>query len=116
MRRIIAQTRKELTQIMRDWLALTLALVLPVCLLLLMTTAMSLTVTNLPIVVQDLDASSTSREYIDAFRASLTFHVISWPVNRKPEEALASGTARAVLMIPEHFGRDLARGQTAKVQ
>jgi ABC-2 type transport system permease protein len=116
MRRVIAQARKELTQIVRDRLALALALVLPVLLLLLMTTAMSLTVSNLPIVVQDLDGSSASRSYIDAFRASITFHIVSWPVDRNPEDALKSNRARAVLIIPVHFGREMARGGTAKVQ
>ena len=46
MRRIIAQTRKELTQIVRDWLALTLALLLPLALLLLLGSAISLSVTG----------------------------------------------------------------------
>ena len=36
MRRMLAQARKELTQLVRDWLALALALVLPLILLLLM--------------------------------------------------------------------------------
>jgi ABC-2 type transport system permease protein len=116
MRRIIAQARKELTQILRDRLALALALVLPVCLLLLMSTALSLTVSNLPLVVQDLDDSAASRAYIDAFRASITFHVVSWPVSRNPEEALTANRARGVLIIPGKFGRDLARGSSTQVQ
>ena len=45
MRRIIAQARKELTQLVRDRLALGLALVLPVALTALMGTTVSLTVT-----------------------------------------------------------------------
>ena len=61
MRRIFAQARKELTQIARDRLALTLALVLPVCLLILLSTAISLTVTGMPLIVQDLDNSPASR-------------------------------------------------------
>ena len=36
MRRIFAQARKELTQIVRDWRTLALALVLPVVMLLLL--------------------------------------------------------------------------------
>src|SRR5271165_3072812 len=115
-RRIIAQARKELTQIMRDRLALALALILPVFLLLLMSNAISLTVNDLPLIVQDLDSSASSRSYIDAFRASVTFRVVSWLADRQPEEALKAGTARAVLVIPAHFGRDLARGQIANVQ
>jgi ABC-2 type transport system permease protein len=116
MRRVFAQTRKELTQIMRDRLALTLALVLPLIILFLLGTAISLTVSDLPIVVQDLDDSPASRNFTDAFRASVTFHVVSWPTDKQPEAAFVSNKARAVLIIPEHFGRDLARGVNANAQ
>jgi ABC-2 type transport system permease protein len=116
MRRILAQTRKELTQMVRDSRTLALALVLPVILLVLLSTALSLTVNDLPIVVQDFDGSSASRNFIDAFRASITLHVAAWPVNKTAEAALASNAARAVLIIPYHFGRDMARGASAPVQ
>src|ERR1700722_2988805 len=110
MRRIYAQGRKELIQIIRDWRTLSLAL------LLLMSTALSLTVSDLPIVVQDLDDSPASRDFIDAFRASITFHVVAWPVNNQPEQAFTSNVAHAALIIPEHFGRDMARGLDSPVQ
>ena len=116
MRRVLAQARKELIQIVRDWRTLALALVLPLALLFLMSTAISLTVNDLPIVVQDFDNSRASHDFIDAFRASLTFRVISWPLNRQPDRALSSNQARGVLIIPVHFGRDLARGSTTPVQ
>ena len=116
MRRIIAQMRKELTQIVRDWRTLALALALPVVLLLLMSSALSLTVNELPIVVQDFDGSTASNNFIDAFRASITLQVVPWPVDKTAEEALASNAARAVLIIPSHFGRDMARGVNAPVQ
>lgn len=116
MRRIIAQARKELIQIVRDWRTLALALVLPVVLLMLMSAGLSLTVNDLPIVVQDFDGSSASNNFIDAFRASITFHVVAWPVDKSAEEALAANQARAVLIIPPHFGRDLARGVNSPVQ
>ncbi|MEO8656848.1 MAG: ABC transporter permease [Bryobacteraceae bacterium] len=115
-RRIFAQARKELTQIVRDGLALALALVLPLFLLLLLSNCISLSVTDLPLIVQDFDNSGASRGYIDAFRASVTFRVISWPTDRAPEEALRSSYARGALIIPEHFGRDMARGRTSNVQ
>src|ERR1035437_3311680 len=116
MRRIIAQARKELTQIVRDWRTLALALVLPVILLVLLSVALSLTVNELPIVVQDFDGSSASNKFIDAFRASITFDVVAWPVNKSADDALASSAARAVLIIPPHFGRDMARGVNSPVQ
>ena len=116
MRRIIAQMRKELTQIVRDWRTLALALALPMFLLVLMSSALSLTVNELPIVVQDFDGSSASNDFIDAFRASITLKVVPWPVDKSAEEALASNAGRAVLIIPSHFGRDMARGVNAPVQ
>jgi ABC-2 type transport system permease protein len=63
MRRILAQTRKELIQIIRDRLALALVLVLPVFILLLLGSSIALTVSHLPIIVQDFDDSSVSRDF-----------------------------------------------------
>src|SRR5439155_587907 len=51
MKRIFAQTRKELTQLGRDRLALALALALPVFQLLLMGSSISMVVRDLPLVV-----------------------------------------------------------------
>jgi ABC-2 type transport system permease protein len=116
MRRIFSQARKELIQLVRDWRTLGLALVLPLALLMLMSTAISFTATDLPIIVQDLDGSPASRNFIDAFRASITFHVVSWPTDRQPEEAFTSNAAHGALIIPEHFGRDMARGVNSPVQ
>jgi ABC-2 type transport system permease protein len=116
MRRILAQTRKELTQIIRDKMALGLALVLPLTQLILMGSAISLTVADLPIAVQDLDDSPASRSLIDAFRQSNTFHIVPFSVDRQPETAFTSNLARAALIIPARFGRDIARGVSSPVQ
>src|SRR5580658_1949288 len=116
MRRIFAQTRKELTQIVRDYRTLALALALPLVLLLLLGSAISLTVDNLPIAVQDLDGSPASHTLIDAFRASNTFHIVPFSVDRQPETAFTSNVARAALIIPARFGRDIARGVSSPVQ
>jgi ABC-2 type transport system permease protein len=116
MRRILAQARKELTQIARDRRALALALGIPLALLVLMSLSISLTVEDLPMVVQDLDHSAASQRLGDAFRASLSFRVVPLPASDHPEDALRSSTARAALIIPDHFGRDVARGSPSAVQ
>jgi len=112
----VAQAHKEVIQIVRDWRTLALALVLPVVLLVLLSAGLSLRVDHLPIVVEDFSASPASQDFVDAFRASISLHVVPWPVDRRPEDALTSGAARAVLIIPEHFGRDIARGVETSVQ
>jgi ABC-2 type transport system permease protein len=116
MRRIFAQTRKELIQILRDPLALALVLILPVIILILMGSSIALTVSHMPMIVQDFDNSSTSRQFIDAFRASNSLYVVSWPTNRQPQEAFTSNQARAALIIPTHFERDVLRRKNAPVQ
>ncbi len=114
--RVLAQWRKELVQLRRDRLALALALLLPMIQLLMMGNGLSLIVRDLPLVVQDLDDSPSSRELIEGFRASLTFRIVAWPPDRDPEEALPAGVARGALIIPGRFGRDLARGVNSPVQ
>ena len=116
MRRVWAQIRKELTQILRDRLALALTLLLPCILLFLMGTSIALKVGGLPVIVQDLDDSAASRDFVAAFRSSLSFHVVSWPVAQQPQKAFLSNSARAALIIPERFGRNMARNTNAEVQ
>ncbi len=116
MKRIIAQTRKELTQVFRDKLTVALALVLPLILLALLGTALSLSVKGISVVVQDFDRTPLSRQYIDMLNSSLTFHVVALPQGQRLEEALASEKARAVIVIPQNFERDFLRGQTPEIQ
>jgi ABC-2 type transport system permease protein len=116
MKRISAQVRKELTQLGRDRLTLALALILPVLLLLLLSKATSLSVKDIPVVVQDLDKTPTSRRYIEAVATSLSFQVSAVPTDVAPEKVLAQNAARAALVIPPKFERDLTRGQTTEVQ
>lgn len=116
MKRILAQTRKELTQTFRDRLTVALALVLPLILLWLLGSAISLDVNSIGIAVQDLDRSTLSRSYIETLQGSLTYRLVGFQIESRPEMMLASGHARAAVVIPEGFERSLRRGQTAEVQ
>ena len=116
MKRILAQIRKEFTQLWRDRLTLALALVLPVLLLLLLSKATSLSVGDIPVVVQDLDKTPMSRLYLEAVGASLSFKLSALPPNDSPEHVLFQNEARAALIIPPQFERDLRCGRNAEVQ
>jgi ABC-2 type transport system permease protein len=116
VRRIFAQARKELIQILRDKRALALALILPLTQLILMGSSISLDVKDMPLAVQDFDNSPASRQLIDAFRESITFKIIPSAVDQRPEESFLSNEARAVLIIPKRFGRDVARGAGTPIQ
>jgi len=116
MKRVLAQVRKELTQLSRDRLTLALALILPVMLLLLLSKGTSLTVKGIPVAVQDLDKTPLSRRYIEAVSGSLSFKVSALPPDVSPEYALDKNLARASLIIPPHFERKMKRGQKAELQ
>src|SRR5438445_4577490 len=116
MKRILAQVRKELTQLWRDLLPLALALVLPVLLLLLLSKATSLSVKDIPVVVQELDKTPMSRRYLETVSASLSFNLSALATNTSPERVLAQNQVRAALIIPPQFERDLRRGQNVEVQ
>jgi ABC-2 type transport system permease protein len=116
MRRILAQAGKELIQLLRDKRALALALALPVTQLITMGSAISLDVKNLPLAIQDFDNSPASRQLVEAFRESISFKVVPFPVDQRPDEAFITNDARAVLIIPERFGRDVERGAKTPVQ
>ena len=105
MKRVLAQVRKELTQLWRDRLTLALALVLPVLLLLLLSKATSLTVKDIPVAVQDLDKTPLSRQYIEAVGASLSFKVSALPQGISPESALDQNLARATLLVSRRHAR-----------
>lgn len=116
MTRVIAQARKELTQVSRDRLALALAIALPLLLMVLLSTALSLIPTGMPIGVRDYDNSALSRRLIEALNASLVFKVVDVPLQWEPEQVFAARRARAIVTVPEHFSRDLTRGRQAEIQ
>jgi ABC-2 type transport system permease protein len=116
MIKIIAQARKELTQTFRDRLTVALALVLPLILLALYGKSISFTVTGVPIIIQDFDQTPLSRLYVEMVAAARTYRIVELESQMKPETALAKERARAIVIIPENFERDLKRGREAEVQ
>ena len=117
MKRIIAQTIKELTQLGRDRLTLVLALGLPLMLLLLFGFAVSLEVNDISFAIQDLDRTPVSREYIATFERTNQFQIVARGANVKIPQLLDRGSVSAGLIIPPEFARDLQRGdRSATVQ
>jgi ABC-2 type transport system permease protein len=116
MIKIIAQARKELMQTFRDRLTLALALVLPLILLALYGKSLSFSVTGVPIIIQDFDQTPLSRLYVETLVASRTYRIVELGSGMKPEEALAKERARAIVIIPAQFERDLKRGREVELQ
>ncbi len=115
MNRIYFLARKEFIQLARDWRTLTLALVLPVFVLLLFGVAISLDVKDVKMAVVDRDGSRTSRDLTLEFSGSGYFKTA--PVGMDEAKLmLEDGSAMVALIIPPHFERDVARGSSPAVQ
>lgn len=117
MRKALAVCRKELRQISRDRRTLLILVFVPAFFLLLYGYALNWDIRHVTLAVQDRDGTPESRALVSAFVNSSYFDRIADAYS--PEEIdrlLDLNEARAVLVIPEGFSRDIARGHAPEVQ
>ncbi|MCU0588512.1 MAG: ABC transporter permease [Syntrophobacteraceae bacterium] len=117
LRRILAVAVRERREVMRDRLFFGLAFIVPPVLLLTFGYGLSLDVENTPLAAVDRDRTFLSRDYLHGFIASGQFGFQGY-LDREGEvyELLASGKARVVLIVPEHFEERLLAGRPVTVQ
>ena len=108
---------KEFVQISRDARTLAIVVLLPVMLLVIYGYAINLDVNHLRLAVYDQDNSYQSRDLIGAFSHGEYFDIVaSVRSNRAVTEALDDGLAKAALVIPPTYARNLASNRVAEVQ
>lgn len=115
MKRLLSQSRKELFQFRRDKISVALAFLLPVITLFLFGYGTRLEVKDLPVAIINFDAGKTSRAYIERVFATRQL-IPSQFQGSDPYEPLDRGKARAAIVIPPDFSRNLRRGVTVNVQ
>lgn len=116
-RRIAAVAWKEWREIVRDRLFFALAFVVPMMLMVLFGYGLSLDVENLPFAVVDYDRTPASRDYAYRFIGSRYFDFQGYADDeRAVGRLLTTNKIRMALVIPDHFGRDLANGRSVTVQ
>jgi ABC-2 type transport system permease protein len=117
LRRLKTVARKELLHIVRDVRSLTLALALPLVMLLLFGYALTLDVDRIPTYIYDLDRTPESRELIDQFRGSTYFQIRGAVNSYKPADLAIDKSAILLnLVVPRDYARHLLAGQEADVQ
>jgi ABC-2 type transport system permease protein len=115
--RIIALSKKEIIQILRDPRALAMAFVLPMILIFLFGHAITLDLRNIPFGILDYDKSKASRELASDFVSSGYFdHKFDLENPTQADSLIQLGQARIILVIPAGFERDIKRGETADLQ
>jgi ABC-2 type transport system permease protein len=108
---------KEFIQIVRDPRTLALILVMPIMQLLIFGYAIVLTPDRIPLVVSDEARTPDSRGLVQALVNTTNFtlvgHVDGLP---RARAAIDGGQAKAALIIPPEFGRQVLAGRPAGVQ
>ncbi|MCK9573834.1 MAG: ABC transporter permease [Candidatus Omnitrophica bacterium] len=118
IRRIKAIAWKEFIQIKRDPRSLSLALGIPIFLLLIFGYGLSLDIDNVTTVVWNQDASSqVSRDFLLNFKNSKYFKIVSYTDNyRDIERMINNGDALLALIVPKDFSHYVESGKTAPLQ
>ena len=109
--------RKELRQIVRDRRSLGVLLAVPAAMLILFGYALNYDVKHVPLAIFDQDRTTTSRELTDGFLHTEYFDkVATLSSDRQIDSMLVKQIARAVLVIPVDFEKDLRANRAVEVQ
>jgi ABC-2 type transport system permease protein len=117
VRKALAVGRKELRQILRDRRTLMILVFVPAFFLLLYGYALNFDIRHVRLAVEDRDATPESRAVVSAFVNSGYFDLVATVYSPADAERLLDlNEARAVLVIPDGFSRELLSGRLAPVQ
>jgi ABC-2 type transport system permease protein len=116
-RRTRAIARKEMLHILRDPRSLVMALAVPVILLTLFGTALSLDVDRIPTLIQDNDGGPAAKNLIERFRGSRFFEIRGFAAGpRDIERGIDRNQILMGVSIPPGYSRDIAAGRAADIQ
>ncbi|BAY15101.1 ABC-2 type transporter [Anabaenopsis circularis NIES-21] len=116
MKRIIAQCIKEIAQFRRDRLTLALAFILPFITLIIFGFAIRLESKDIPLIVQDFNHTNLSNSYIERLYATNQFIPKQWSGGNPIRDAIDKGIAKAAVIIPPEFSRDIQAGKNTRLQ
>ena len=113
----LAVAQKELRQIVRDTRTLLILIFIPAMFLMLYGYALNFDIRDVTLAVQDGDRSVQSRALVSAFVNSGYFRLVGYVDADDEISALVDrNQARATLVIPASFERDLRQGTPVTVQ
>jgi ABC-2 type transport system permease protein len=117
MNRIIAVSKKEIRQLMRDTRMLFVLFVFPILLLVIFGYAITFDVKHIKLAVFDKDKTEMSRDFINRLLSSQYFDLAGY-INSDAEirDYLDHQKAQSVLVIPRDFSKNLGRGEEENLQ
>ncbi len=116
LRRLRGLVRKETLQILRDPSSISIAFVLPVCLLLLFGYGVSLDARHVPVGVVNDSRSGEAAGFVESLSNSTYFAMRPMRDLREAQEAMTAGSIDAVIVLRADFARRLASPSGAPIQ
>lgn len=117
MRRLLLIAHKETRHVVRDVRTIYMALGIPLVMLLLFGYALTMDVTDVPLMVVDGDHSAASRDLVAAFEHSTLFTIVDRPGDAGAIlPAFRRNEAKAALVIAAGFGKAIDRNEVATAQ
>ena len=116
LQRLLAYSRREALELLRDPIRLGFGLFGTALLMLVFGFGVSTDINNLTFAVLDQDQSTESRAYLEEMRGS-SYFIEQAPIRDSAdlELRLKDGDITAAIQIPPGFGRDIKRGRPAYV-
>ena len=114
--RAMAVARKEIFHILRDPFTLTLALGLPVLMVVVYGLAIDFNIKHIPLAVSDSDHTQASRRLVETFVSSSYFLARPAGSPAAAVESVNAEHAKVCLIIPPRFEKDLLNGRSAVAQ
>ncbi|HHJ1360075.1 TPA: ABC transporter permease [Pseudomonas aeruginosa] len=109
-RRLVALTRKELRQLLRDRSNLAIGVILPIVLILIFGYGLSLDIRNTPLAIVLEDSSPAARDVAAKLAGSSYFLTVQVASIREAEDLMRQRTVDGILRIPVDFSRRLEQG------
>lgn len=114
--RLVALSKKEFTQIIRDRLTFFYVLLVPVLEVILFSLVFNSDPKHLPTAVLDFDPSPFTRTIIRGLENTAYFDVTHYiHTEQEANDLLASGEVQFVVFVPVNFSKDLVRGNKPRI-
>jgi ABC-2 type transport system permease protein len=111
LRRLVALTRKEFRQLLRDSSNLAIGVLLPIVLILIFGYGLSLDVKNAPIAIVMEDSSPTASEAVAGLQLSPVFSPVMVGSMHEAEQLMLARRVDAIVRVPSNFASELAAGK-----
>ncbi len=114
-RRLVALTRKETRQLLRDPSSIAIGILLPIILILIFGFGLSLDVKNAPMAVVMEDASPTALDAVSGLQLTPYISPLMLGSMQQAEQLLRARRVDGIVRVPNDFSRRLASGD-ARIQ